>query len=60
MSEHTKRGPVQDRAKAAGGQKHETTYESHKTGTTSNEVRAAVRKVGNSRDNDETGLKKRK
>jgi len=39
MTEEAKRGRAQDRAKVAGGQKHETAYEARKTGTTSREVR---------------------
>jgi hypothetical protein len=49
MSEQTKRGRAQDRSKVAGGQKHETSYEAGKTGTSSAQVRAAVKKVGTSR-----------
>ena len=32
MPEQSKRGRAQDRAKVAGGQKHETSYEAKKTG----------------------------
>ena len=31
MPEQSKRGRAQDRAKVAGGQKHETAYEANKT-----------------------------
>jgi hypothetical protein len=45
----TTRGRVQDRARVAGGQKHEVAYEAKKTGKTASSVRKAVKKVGNSR-----------
>ena len=45
----TKRGRAQDRAKVAGGQKHEVRYESDKTGTSPEDVRQAVKDAGNSR-----------
>ena len=57
MNEHTTRGRAQDRAKVAGGQKHETAYESKKTGATQGEVRQAVKDVGNSRKKVEDELK---
>jgi hypothetical protein len=60
MTEHTKRGLSQDRAKVAGGQKHETAYESKKTGATTSDVKDAVKSVGNSRDKVEAELKKSK
>ena len=47
MSE-TNRGRAQDRAKVAGGQKHETAYEAKKTGTSSGEVR---KDVGDAKEN---------
>jgi hypothetical protein len=43
------RGPKQDRARVAGGQKHEVRYESKKTGTSRAAVKKAIKKVGNSR-----------
>ena len=49
MAEQSKQGRAQDRAKVAGGQKHEVAYESKKTGTTPAEVRDAVKSAGNSR-----------
>jgi hypothetical protein len=58
MPEQTKRGRAQDRAKVAGGQKHETSYEAGNTGMSSGEVRQAVKKVGNARDKVESELKK--
>lgn len=57
MGEHTKRGLAQDRSKVAGGQKHEAAYEARKTGTSAGEVRAAVKKAGNSRTKVEAELK---
>jgi hypothetical protein len=58
MPEQTKRGRAQDRAKVAGGQKHETAYEAGKTGKSSVEVRQAVKTAGNSRGKVEAELKK--
>ena len=57
MATHTKRGLAQDRAKVAGEQKHETAYEAKKTGTTVEQVKKAVDKVGNSRVKVEAELK---
>ena len=56
MSEQSKRGRSQDRAKVAGGQKHEVAYESGKTGAATGEVRQAVKDVGNSRKKVEEKL----
>ena len=58
MPAQTNRGRSQDRAKVAGGQKHETSYEAKKTGRSAGEVRQAVRKGGNSRVKVEAELKK--
>jgi hypothetical protein len=58
MPEQAKRGRAQDRARVAGGQKHETSYEAKKTGTSSGEVRQAVKTAGNSRRKVEAELKK--
>ena len=58
MPAQTNRGRSQDRGKVAGGQKHETAYEAKKTGTSSGEVRQAVRKTGNSRAKVEAKLTK--
>ena len=60
MVAQTKRGRSQDRAKIAGGQKHETAYEAKKTGTSSVAVRAAVKEAGNSRAKVEAKLGDRK
>lgn len=46
----TSRGRSQDRAKVAGGQEHEVRYESEKTGKSKDQVKAAVKTAGNSRD----------
>jgi uncharacterized protein DUF3606 len=45
----TNRGRAQDRAKVAGGQKHEVAYEAGKTGSSPSQVRQAVKTAGNSR-----------
>jgi len=43
------RGRKQDRARVAGGQDYEVSYESKKTGRARAAVKKAVRKIGNSR-----------
>ena len=45
----TSRGRSQDRAKVAGGQKHEVRYEAEKTGNTKEEVKDVIKSEGNSR-----------
>ena len=60
MPEQSKRGRSHDRAKVAGGQKHETSYEAKKTGTSAAEVRTAVKAAGNSRGKVEEKLGERK
>ena len=60
MSDHTKRGRAQDRAKVAGGQKHESAYEGDKTGTKTGDIKEAVKRVGNSRGKVEAELNKSK
>ena len=52
----SKRSRSQDRAKVAGGQRHEVTYESGKTGASTGEVRQAVKDAGNSRKKVEEKL----
>lgn len=47
--EQTPRGRAQDRARVAGGQDHEVRYEAGKEGVSKDEVRDAVKDVGNSR-----------
>jgi len=59
MPGQTKRGRTQDRSKVAGGQKHEVSYESEKTGASSSDVRQAVKSVGNSRKKVEGELDKK-
>ena len=60
MTEQSKRGRLQDRAKVAGSQRHETSYEAKKTGASPAEVRTAVKQVGNSRTKVEGKLGERK
>ncbi|MGY3610995.1 MULTISPECIES: DUF3606 domain-containing protein [unclassified Bradyrhizobium] len=43
------RARKQDRARVAGGQRYEVSYESKKTGRSASAVKRAVKKVGNSR-----------
>lgn len=57
-STETTRGRAQDRAKVAGEQDHEVKYEAGKTGASKDEVRAAVKQVGNSRKKVEDKLGK--
>ena len=45
----TARGRKQDRARVAGGQKYEVSYEAQKTGRSASAVKKAVKKVGNAR-----------
>jgi Protein of unknown function (DUF3606) len=52
----TNRGRAQDRAKVAGGQKHEVAYEAGKTGASPGQVRQAVKTAGNSRKKVEAEL----
>ena len=59
MAEQSKRGRAQDRAKVAGGQKHEVAYEAGKTGSSPSEVRQAVKTAGNSRKKVEAELAKK-
>lgn len=54
----TKRGRAQDRAKVAGGQDHEVRYEAKKEGVSKSDVKAAVKKVGNSRKKVENELER--
>ena len=57
MAKQSSRGRKQDRARVAGGQKHEVRYESKKTGKSKGRVKSAVRKVGNSRRKVERELR---
>ena len=52
------RGRAQDRARVAGGQKHEVQYEAKKTGASAADVKKAVKSVGNSRRKVERELGK--
>ena len=54
------RGRAQDRAKVAGGQKHEVAYEAKKTGSSQGEVKQAVKTAGNSRKKVESELGSKK
>lgn len=56
MAEHSSRGRSQDRARVAGGQDHEVRYEAKKEGVSRQEVKAAVKEVGNSRNKVEDKL----
>jgi hypothetical protein len=55
---HTARGRPQDRAKVAAGQEHEVRYKAKKTGANADQVKSAVKSVGNSRSKVEEKLKK--
>jgi hypothetical protein len=55
----TSRGRKQDRARVAGGQKYEVSYESKKTRKSASSVKKAVKKVGNSRKKVEKALSRR-
>jgi len=55
--DQTPRGRAQDRARVAGGQDHEVRYEAGKEGVSKDEVRDAVKEVGNSRRKVEDRLK---
>ncbi|MGN6489889.1 MAG: DUF3606 domain-containing protein [Devosia sp.] len=50
------RGRSQDRKRVAAGQEHEVRYEAAKTGVSKDEVKAAVKEVGNSRKKVEDKL----
>jgi hypothetical protein len=52
----TTRGRNQDRARVAGGQKHEVGYAAKKTGKSGQQVKKAVKKVGTSRKKVEREL----
>jgi len=55
-SKKTTRGRKQDRARVAGGQNYEVSYESKKTGRSASAVKKAVKKVGNARKRVEKRL----
>ena len=52
----TARGRKQDRARVAGGQKYEVSYEAKKTRKSAGAVKKAVKKVGDSRKKVESAL----
>ncbi|HEY2347633.1 MAG TPA: DUF3606 domain-containing protein [Puia sp.] len=56
----TSRGKSLDRKKVAGGQEYEVKYESGKTSASSDSVKSAIRKSGNSRSKVESTLGKTK
>ena len=58
MNEQTSRGRKQDRVRVAGGQDHEVRYQAEKTGTSKEQVKEAVKGVGNSRKKMEEELGK--
>ncbi|WP_246668368.1 MULTISPECIES: DUF3606 domain-containing protein [Bradyrhizobium] len=51
-----RRGRKQDRARVAGGQDYEVSYESRRTGKSAASVKKAVKKVGTSRKRVERRL----
>jgi hypothetical protein len=57
-TKQSSRGRAQDRAKVAGGQKHEVRYEARKTGASAADVKRAVKSEGNSRKKVERALGK--
>ncbi|MEH6952622.1 DUF3606 domain-containing protein [Nitrobacter sp. NHB1] len=56
----TARGRKQDRARVAGGQKYEVSYEAKKTSRSAQAVKKAVKKVGNVRNKVEKRLARKK
>lgn len=54
----TTRGRSQDRKRVAGGQDYEVNYEAEKTNSNAEQVKKAVKSVGNSRAKVEKKLKK--
>jgi hypothetical protein len=54
----TARGRKQDRARMAGAQQYEVSYEARNTGRSANAVKRAVKSVGNSRKKVERRLAK--
>jgi Protein of unknown function (DUF3606) len=56
----TARGRAQDRAKVAGGQKYELSYEAKKTGRSAPAVKNPVKKVGHVRSKVEKKLAHKK
>lgn len=58
MPNKSTRGRSQDRGKVAGGQEHEVNYEKNKMNVSTKEVKDAVKRAGNQRENVEKNLKK--
>jgi hypothetical protein len=58
MPNKSSRGRSQDRSKVAGGQDHEVNYEKNKMNASSKEVKDAIKRAGNQRENVEKKLKK--
>jgi hypothetical protein len=58
MAENSKRGRVQDRSRVASMEDYEVKYLAQKHGVTQTAVKAAVKKVGNSRSKVEAEIKK--
>jgi phage-related minor tail protein len=58
--QQTARGRKQDRARVAGGQKYEVSYEAKKTRRSAASVKKAVKKVGNSRKRVEKKLARKR
>ena len=52
------RGRSQDRSKVAGGQDYEVQYEKEKTGASKQEIKKAIKNVGNQRSKVEQKIKK--
>ena len=52
----TSRGTSQDRTKVAGGQDYEVQYESKKSGSSTDQVKKAIKTTGNSRKKVEAKL----
>ena len=55
----SKTGRQADRSKIAAGQAHEVAYAARKAGVTQEEVKKAIKEVGNSRAAVEEALKKK-
>jgi len=56
MAKKTTRGRKQDRARVAGGQNHEVSYEAKKTGKSKSQVKKAAKTAGPSREKVERAL----
>ena len=59
MPNNNSRGRNQDRSKVAGGQDYEVNYEKEKTGSSKEEIKDTIKKVGNTRTKVEKELKKK-